>query len=110
MATIEQKVKQAAARKRLRKIEREVTLIAAGAGYWWLADDNYFEQQDDTERCLGNWLEGIRFHFDLPTDAAIFRPWNLHKFNNPRNAAKAVIEAVDYQKLVEKQEKEQSIS
>ena len=103
---IREKKKKLAAAKRQRKVEQEVIAIGAGAGWWWLDGDGYTEYQDDTEKCIGSLLEGVRWLYDLPQDCSLFRAWNLQKFSNPKSAAKAIINEIDYQKYIEKQKAE----
>ena len=105
--SIKQKKAKLAKLRRQRKIEREIIAIGAGAGWWWLGGDGYVEYQDDAEKCLGRFLQGIQFYFDLPSDCSIFRPWQFGEFSNPKSAAKAVINEIDFQKYRAKQANEQ---
>ena len=93
--------KKAAAARRQRKVERQLIAIAAGAGYFWMAE-GYFEAQDDVEKCLGKYLGGILRYFGLPDDSVLTRTWNLQYFSTPKKGAKKVIGELDRLKEVAK--------
>ena len=97
-----EKIKRALIRKRRAKLEKELDLIATGAGMWW-QEESYWEYQDDSEKCLGQFMGAVSAQYDLPRDDAAFSFWNFAKWSNLRTLAKLIDEQLQWKKQQEKE-------
>jgi len=89
--------KKAAKDKKLRKMEERVKLIAAGAQMPYLEGDKYFEFQEECCTCIGNFICGILFYFDLNSDSLITRPNSFSELKSPKSTAKLIIRSIEWQ-------------
>lgn len=97
-----EKAKAAAAKKRQRKLAKEVELIAMGAGCFWMGE-GYFEYQDDCEVCIGKFMAAVCAEYLLDRECYIFSFYNFSEWASPSKLAKMLDGAIRAKKQQEKE-------
>lgn len=100
-----EKIKRAIVRKRRAKLQKELDLLATGAGLYW-QEDGYWEYQDDSEKCLGQFMGAVSAQYDLERDCSAFAFWNFKEWSHPRTLAKLIDNEIQWKKECEKLERE----
>lgn len=100
-----EKLKRAIVRKRRAKIEKELYLLATGAGLYW-QDDGYWEYQDDCEKCLGQFMAAVSEQYDLKRDSIVFSFYRFEEWSHPRTLAKLIDNEIQWKKDCERRERE----
>jgi hypothetical protein len=97
MATYKEKKKKLAQQRRVRKMEKELGLLATGAGMYW-QENRCWEYKDDPETCLGNFMRAVSDQYALPSTSFIFDFWNFRYWRAFRELAPKVLQAIENQK------------
>jgi hypothetical protein len=100
-----EKLKRAIVRKRRAKTEKELYLLAIGAGLYWQGG-GYWEYQDDCEKCLGQFMAAVSEQYDLKRDSIVFSFYRFKEWSHPRTLAKLIDNEIQWKKECEKRERE----
>ena len=79
-------------------------MIATGAGCWWMHEDGYWEYQDDSEACLGNFMAAVSAQYDLPRDDSAFSFWSFKEWSSLKTLTRLIDRQLQWKKEQAKQD------